>query len=107
VLFEPFCPVDTVLFIAFYCSICCLLYLCLQINIYLLLSTQVRPSGTSVAGTATIAQFRATQFTEINRKRNYTQNDMLAFDDSLLSTSSSAVADKPARRAASRQTAKF
>ena len=31
-LFEPFCPVDTVLFIAFYCYICCLLYLCLQIK---------------------------------------------------------------------------
>ena len=27
-------PVDTVLFIAFYCSISCLVYLCLQINIY-------------------------------------------------------------------------
>ena len=33
-LFEPFSPVDTVLFIAFHCFICCLLYLCLQINIY-------------------------------------------------------------------------
>ena len=33
VLFEPFYPVDTVLFIAFCCSISCLLYLCLQINI--------------------------------------------------------------------------
>ena len=47
VLFEPFCPVDSVLFIAFYCSTCCLFYLCLQIKynyllIYLFIYVIVR-----------------------------------------------------------------
>ena len=40
-LFEPFCPVDSGLFIALYCSTCCLFYLCLQIKYKVLVSFSI------------------------------------------------------------------